>query len=354
MAYDSESSPVSTIVDKDKWQTENWQLAADVSAGEVAKPEKKPKDYIFKEDKTKVSTDVSKEQAVTGASVLDAGASVLKSTLGPVDTFASTVGNQLWGGGWVGKSGYPKVMEGLFLQDISPEDSVAERDEPLNKIDVLNEALSTVRKPDHIKIGNYLHPLNAEEEKILEQVRFINMGLTPTNVNPDEVWEKFYDIFNFAYAQGELKHDPLPLAYQSGVTGDFNEKRWNKKHWQGWFFGLGDKGLTPDYVIFREQAEQVDFLKGIGIENLEVHKIFRDSWTSGDDLLQGVFRELSYIPEGLYDLTTLGALYGTGWANAKIKSAYYDKNSNGFDISFDPTVYQNEMNKVHANMANNI
>ena len=43
MAYDSESSPVSTIVDKDKWQTENWQLAADVSAGEVAKPEKKPK-----------------------------------------------------------------------------------------------------------------------------------------------------------------------------------------------------------------------------------------------------------------------------------------------------------------------
>ena len=158
MAYDSESSPVSTIVDKDKWQTENWQLAADVSAGEVAKPEKKPKDYIFKEDKTKVSTDVSKEQAVTGASVLDAGASVLKSTLGPVDTYASTVGNQLWGGGSVGKSGYPKVMEGWFLQDISPEDSVAERDEPLNKIDVLNEALSTVRKPYHIKIANYLHP----------------------------------------------------------------------------------------------------------------------------------------------------------------------------------------------------
>ena len=197
MAYDSESSPVSTIVDKDKWQTENWQLAADVSAGEVAKPEKKSKDYIFKEDKTEVSTDVLKKQTVTGASVFDAGTSVLKSTLGPVDKLASTVGNQIWGGGWVGKSGYPKFMEGLFLQDISPEDSIDKRDEPLNKMDVLNDALSTVRKPDHIKVGSYLHPLNAEEEEILTQARFLKMGITPTNVNSDEGWEKFYNNIRF-------------------------------------------------------------------------------------------------------------------------------------------------------------
>lgn len=332
---DIPNPPVSNIADN--WQEQDWQLAADVSAGEAVNVKEEKRKALFKGDVKGGSAAfmMGNDYGLTGP-LQDLESYVLRGKYSP------------FAGGINRSGGIPRFVKEEWVYDKDPKKVTAEKDKPLDynkeKLAILNAKLLA---DTTFKFGNYEHQLNEEERQIVLQARAAHKNLP--NSDPDAI-NKFNTLFNNNWDVAVAKKPDIEFFAQDPHTGNFNYDKFNKVGVKKSFLGLLGPSLnTAEYRKFIETSNRDKVLYDVGVKNLDVRRIFRDHW-GGGDMFTETLRMMSGTIEGLGDFAQFAAIMSGGYIKAVLDSAYRD-NDNPFGISFDQTEFDASMETTRRNMA---